>query len=65
MRYSLTVYLDSEDIGYAVVNDVESDAEVTAEAGTLDTVPYEYTLLGSAAVKAAVVGTAGNTLTLG
>jgi hypothetical protein len=33
-----------------------------AETGTLTSVPYEYSLLGSGSVKAAVVGTAGNTL---
>ena len=37
----------------------------TAPQGTLTSVPYDYTLLGSDSVKAAVVGTAGNTLTLG
>lgn len=57
----------SDDQGYAVVNDVDlgSEGKSTAPEGTLTSVDYEYTLLGSDAVKAAVVGTAGNTLTLG
>lgn len=55
--------LYSTDDGYAVSNDNDfGDASNDAEAGTLTTVPYDYTLLGSAAVKAAVVGTAGVTL---
>lgn len=60
-----TGVVDSDDVGYAVVNDVEFGSGAnTAEAGTLKSVPYSYKLLGSAAVKAAVVGTAGNTLKL-
>ncbi|RDL40281.1 putative pectate lyase A [Venustampulla echinocandica] len=38
-------------------------SENTAPAGTLKTVPYKYTLVAASAVKAAVVGKAGNTLT--
>ncbi|KAK6392265.1 hypothetical protein LTR65_003721 [Meristemomyces frigidus] len=54
------------DTGYAVVKDVELGAgSNTAPEGTLTSVPYTYSVLGSASVKAAVVGTAGNTLTLG
>ena len=56
--------LYSTDDGYAVSNDNDfGDSENTAEEGTLTSMPYDYTLLGSANVKAAVVGTAGQTLT--
>lgn len=56
--------LYSTDDGYAVSNDNDfGSGSNEALAGTLTSVPYEYTLLGSTAVKAAVVGTAGNTLT--
>ncbi|KAJ5657148.1 uncharacterized protein N7484_000797 [Penicillium longicatenatum] len=56
--------LYSTDDGYAVASDNDfGDGENTAETGTLTTVPYSYTLLGSANVKAAVYGTAGQTLT--
>lgn len=52
-----------DDDGFAVSNDNDfGSGENTAPAGDVS-VPYEYTLLGSAAVKAAVVGTAGATLT--
>jgi pectate lyase len=51
--------------GYAVVRDVElGQGTNEAPAGTLTSVPYAYTLLGSAKVKAAVVGVAGATLSL-
>lgn len=51
--------------GYAVVRDVDLGIGTNeAPAGTLTSVPYSYTLLGSAKVKAAVVGVAGATLTL-
>ena len=56
--------LYSTDSGYAVAsgNDFGSGSN-TALAGTLKTVPYTVpTLLEASAVKAAVVGTAGNTL---
>ncbi|KAE9374094.1 polysaccharide lyase family 1 protein [Stipitochalara longipes BDJ] len=44
------------DSGFAVANDNEfGDGENAAEVGTLTTVPYEYSLLGSTSVKAAVV----------
>jgi pectate lyase len=36
-----------------------------APRGTLTSVPYSYTLLGSTKVETAVVDTAGNTLKLG
>jgi len=55
--------LYSTDDGYAVSNDNDfGGASNTALAGTLTSVPYSYTKLGSTTVKAAVVGTAGNTL---
>lgn len=51
--------------GYAVVKDVDlGQGKNEAPAGTLTSVPYTYSLLGSANVKAAVVGVAGATLTL-
>ncbi|KAF1972299.1 pectate lyase a, partial [Bimuria novae-zelandiae CBS 107.79] len=51
--------------GYAVVRDVDlGQGTNEAPAGTLTNVPYSYSLLGSAKVKAAVVGVAGATLTL-
>ncbi|CDM27193.1 CAZyme family PL1 [Penicillium roqueforti] len=56
--------LYSTDSGYAVANGNDfGDGENTAAAGTLKSVPYSYSLLGSSKVKAAVVGTAGQTLT--
>jgi pectate lyase len=56
--------LYSTDSGYAVAtgNDFGTGSNA-AEAGTLTTVPYDYTPVAASAVKAAVVGTAGNTLT--
>lgn len=55
--------LYSTDSGYAVAtgNDF-GDGENAAEEGTLTSVPYKYTPIEASAVKAAVVGTAGNTL---
>lgn len=56
----------SKEEGYAVENDNDfGSAKNSAPAGTLKSVPYKYTLLGSKNVKAAVVGKAGQTLTLG
>lgn len=58
----------SEEVGYAVLNDVElgdGSNENDAPEGTLTSVPYEYELLGSESVKAALEGSVGNTLTLG
>jgi pectate lyase len=55
--------LYSTDDGYAVSNDNDfGDGENTAETGTLTSVPYSYTLLGSGQVESGVVGTAGQTL---
>ncbi|TVY47139.1 putative pectate lyase A [Lachnellula occidentalis] len=55
--------LYSTDSGYAVAsgNDFGTGSN-EALAGTLTSVPYSYSKLGSGSVKAAVVGTAGNTL---
>lgn len=54
---------DSDETGTAEVNDVDlGGGENDAPVGSGFQVEYEYTLLGSEAVKAAVVGTAGNTL---
>ena len=65
IKSALTSQFSKED-GYAVANDNDfGSSENSAPAGELDSVPYEYTLLGSEKVKGAVVGTAGNTLTLG
>lgn len=56
-------YSDVE--GYANTKDLDLGGGAnTAPLGTFTSqTDYEYTLLGSAKVKAAVVGTAGNTLT--
>lgn len=57
---------DSDETGTVEVNDVDlGEGTNTAPEGSFGEVPYEYTLLGSAKVEAAVVGIAGNTLTLG
>lgn len=54
---------DSDTVGYATVNDVDlGDGTNTADAGSLSSVPYEYSLLGSASVKSSVTSTAGQTL---
>lgn len=54
---------DSDEDGYAVVQDVDLGGSTnTAPTGTLTSVPYNYSLLGSSKVKAAVVGVAGQTL---
>ncbi|KAF7562908.1 hypothetical protein G7046_g1219 [Stylonectria norvegica] len=58
--------LDSDDDGYATVNDVNLGGSTnTAPAGSIKAsdIPYKYTLLGSSKTKAAVVGVAGQTLT--
>ena len=58
--------IDSKEVGYAVTKDLILNGAISdAPKGTLDSVPYSYTLLGSANVEAAVVGKAGNTLKLG
>ena len=51
------------DTGKAVANDNDFGTSGNqAPAGSLTSVPYSYSKLGSANVKAAVVGTAGATL---
>jgi pectate lyase len=55
--------LYSTDDGYAISNDNDfGDGENAAEEGTLTSVPYSYTLLGSGKVKIGIVGTVGRTL---
>jgi len=55
--------LYSTDSGYAVSVDNDFGGKTNAAlAGTLKSVPYSYTKVGSANVKAAVVGVAGATL---
>lgn len=56
--------LYSTDSGYAVQNGNDfGGATADAPSGTLSSVPYKVPeLLAASAVKAAVVGTAGNTL---
>ena len=55
--------LYSTDSGYAVsVDNTFGSGSNQALAGTLESVPYGYTKLGSGTVKAAIVGTAGATL---
>ncbi|KAF9048260.1 polysaccharide lyase family 1 protein [Hymenopellis radicata] len=55
--------LYSTDEGYAVArgNDF-ADGENTAPTGTFSTAPYSYSLVSASAVKAAVTGSAGQTL---
>lgn len=54
---------DSDTVGYATVNDVDlGDGTNTAESGSLSSVPYDYTLLGSENVKSSVTSEAGQTL---
>ncbi|KAI1275849.1 pectate lyase a [Xylaria sp. FL0933] len=49
--------------GYAVVNDIDlGGSQNLAPVGTLTSVPYSYTLLGSANTKASVVANAGQKL---
>lgn len=54
---------DSDVIGYAVVNDVNlGGSENTASKGTLTSVPYSYSKLGSGSVKSSVTASAGQKL---
>ena len=55
--------LYATDVGYAVArgNDFGSGND-TAPVGTLTSVPYTYSLLAASAVRAAVLATAGATL---
>ena len=55
--------LYSTDAGYAVSRDNDfGGASNAALAGSISSVPYSYTLVGSSKAKAAVVGSAGATL---
>ena len=55
--------IDSEEVGYAVTKDLLLNGALSdAPKGTLNSVPYTYSALGSAKDKAAVVGKAGDTL---
>ncbi|KAI0421481.1 polysaccharide lyase family 1 protein [Xylaria grammica] len=57
-------FADSDETGYAVVNDVDlGGSENSAPEGTLTSVPYSYELLGSDSVKSSVTASAGQTLT--
>ncbi|KAI0142888.1 polysaccharide lyase family 1 protein [Xylariaceae sp. FL1272] len=56
-------FADSDVTGYAVVNDVDlGGSENTAPTGTLTSVPYSYSLLGSGSVKSSVTASAGQKL---
>lgn len=56
---------DSNGAGYAVVRDVDlGGSENQAAAGTLTSVPYSYSLLGSANTKASVLRNAGQRLAI-
>ena len=54
---------DSQEKGYVTAQDISfGGSGNTAPQGNMTTVPYHYSLLGSAEVKNAVVGVAGQTL---
>lgn len=54
---------DSDVVGYAVVNDVNLGGSAnTAAKGTLTSVPYSYSKLGSGSVKSSVTSNAGQKL---
>ncbi|KAI0542014.1 polysaccharide lyase family 1 protein [Xylaria digitata] len=56
-------FADSDTTGYAVVKDVDlGGSENSAPAGTLTSVPYSYTLLGSGSTKSSVTANAGQKL---
>lgn len=58
--------IDSKEVGYAVSRDVQlNGATDEAPRGTLTSVPYSYSVLGSGNVVKNVVGKAGQTLKLG
>ncbi|ELR02687.1 hypothetical protein GMDG_05636 [Pseudogymnoascus destructans 20631-21] len=60
---SSSKHLYSTDAGYAVANDDDfGSGSNTTLAGTLKTVPYSYSELGSTKVKAAIEGKVGNNL---
>lgn len=54
---------DSDVVGYAVVSDVSLGGSAnTAATGTLKSVPYSYSKLGSGSVKSSVTANAGQKL---
>jgi pectate lyase len=56
-------FADSDTTGYAVVKDVNLGGSTnSAPAGKLTSVPYSYTLLGSANTKSSITGNAGQKL---
>ncbi|KAI1303811.1 polysaccharide lyase family 1 protein [Xylaria venustula] len=56
-------FADSDYTGYAVVRDVDLGGSTnSAPTGTLTSVPYTYSLLGSGNVKASIVASAGANL---
>ncbi|KAI0469107.1 polysaccharide lyase family 1 protein [Xylaria cf. heliscus] len=56
-------FADSDETGYAVVRDVSLGGSVnSAPTGTLTSVPYSYSLLGSGNTKSSVTSNAGQTL---
>ncbi|KAH8161057.1 polysaccharide lyase superfamily 1 [Xylaria polymorpha] len=56
-------FADSDETGYAVVRDVSlGDSVNSAPTGTLTSVPYSYSLLGSANTKSSVTSNAGQKL---
>lgn len=58
------VVSEAEVDGYAVVRDVVTNGgTIDAPQGTLTSVPYSYSVVGSGKVKSTVVGKAGATLT--
>ena len=55
--------VDSDTTGYAVTNDVNlGGSENSAPRGTLTSVPYSYSKLGSGNVKSSVIANAGQKL---
>jgi pectate lyase len=56
-------FADSDTTGYAVVKDVSLGGSTSsAPVGTLTSVPYSYSLLGSGSTKSSVVANAGQKL---
>ncbi|KAI8955366.1 polysaccharide lyase family 1 protein [Xylaria longipes] len=56
-------FADSDETGYAVVRDVSLGGSTnSAPTGTLTSVPYSYSLLGSGSTKSSVTSTAGQNL---
>ncbi len=56
-------FADSDTTGYAVTNDVTLGGSTnTAPKGSLTSVPYSYSLLGSGSTKSSVTSSAGANL---